>query len=82
MATLTLSSITIPASSAYNALTPSKNNENFFAVMLDLLAEAKTVGFSVSDQDLSGLPAKFDALIESINSFSASVLAIADLHEY
>jgi hypothetical protein len=94
MATLNLSTITIPAKGTQTPGKDSYNQEMFYGVLLDILALAKSSGFEVSDQRLIDIKTAIDGvsitvgapdlseLKASIDSFSISVLAAAGYEPY
>ena len=94
MATLNLSTITIPAKGDKNPGKDAYNQEMFYGVLLDVLALAKADGFEVSDQRLLDIKTAIDGVSitvgapdlseikKAIEDFGLSVLAIADIQQY
>ena len=72
MTTITLTDITIPVPAAYSADDPLKNIGDLCYVALQILTVAKAASVKVG---FTG------DLMETIESFSASVLEIADMDE-
>lgn len=78
MATINLSAITLPAKSAWPNI-PGKdtyNQEKFYGVLLDLLALAKTNGFTWTDQGPLDLSAKMDTLIDVVHMLAFQNVAL------
>ena len=74
MATLDLSTITIPTPEAFDEDNPTQEMENLCYVILQVLAKAKSQGIVFDDQ-------QFPDLISAIYDFSSSVLAIVNAEE-
>lgn len=73
MTTIDLSTVTIPAADEYDEAAPQKNLENLAYVLLQVLTIAKT-----ADVKFGGT----GDLMETIESFSGSVLLAAGSPEY